>query len=122
MNFNKANEVGKKWSQPLLLVSANCKLDTVSLKISDMNLSMNKSDFGILVILIDFIVVLIYIWFIFFLDRKQNEYSTVFKDQTIEMNDYTIEFRNIPNDSFFQGKEQILRAILWDKLEAVMND
>ena len=59
------------------MVLAECQLDTVDWVVSgdgDILFSLKRSDFGIMVVLIDFVVVLIYIWFIFFLDRKQIEY------------------------------------------------
>ena len=73
MNFNKANEINKVWSEPWLIAMADCKLDTVNLNIESINLkvSLNKSDFGIIVVFIDFLVVIIYIGFIYFLDYKQ---------------------------------------------------
>ena len=71
VNLNKAKE-NKKWSQPWVMAQAECQLETVDLKFSDDNkfISLERSDFGIMVVLIDFVVVLIYIWFIFFLERK----------------------------------------------------
>ena len=38
------------------------------------------------------------------------------------MDDFTVEFNNIPKDSFYGGNEQVLRAILWHKLDKVIGD
>ena len=38
------------------------------------------------------------------------------------MNDFAVEFHNIPRDIYFNGNPHYLRALLWDKLEMVMED
>jgi len=79
-----------------------------------------KSDFGIFVVLIDFLCVTIFIYFIYFLDRRQKEYYKKYEEQTITMADFTMEFKAIPRDGFFNGREQVLRAILCKQMEEVM--
>jgi len=46
----------------------------------------------------------------------------MFQDRTIEMNDFTIELQHMPPDRYFRGKEGVLRAKIWEQLEAVMTD
>ena len=70
---------------------SHCKLETVTLHFNQLKLSLKKSDFGIIVVLIDFLVVLVYIWFIYFLDRNQHQFANAYKDKTLQMNDFTIE-------------------------------
>lgn len=36
------------------------------------------------------------------------------------MTDFTMEFKGIPRDGFFNGKEQVLRAILLQQMEEVL--
>jgi hypothetical protein len=66
--------------------------------------------------------VFIFIFFTFFLERRQREYAENFEEQTITMSDFTLELANLPRDGFFNGKEQVLRTMLWDHLEQVMDD
>lgn len=61
-------------------------------------------------------------FFTFFLERRQREYAENFEQQTITMSDFTLELTNLPRDGFFNGKEQVLRTILWDQLEQVIDD
>lgn len=61
-------------------------------------------------------------FFTFFLERRQREYAENFEQQTITMSDFTLELTNLPRDGFFNGKEQVLRTILWDQFEQVIDD
>lgn len=36
------------------------------------------------------------------------------------MSDFTMEFKGIPRDGFFNGREQVLRAILLQQMEELM--
>ena len=38
------------------------------------------------------------------------------------MNDFAVEFHNIPRDEYFKGNPHYFRALLWDKLEMIMQD
>ena len=60
--------------------------------------------------------------YVLFLEKKQNEFAVRFSQQSIEMDDFSLEFNNIPKDKFFRGNEHVLRAYLWRKLEEVMLD
>ena len=68
------NSKKKVWVEPWLIAMAQCKQDSVTLDIKqlDESVTVQKSDFGIIVVLIDFIIVIIFIGFIYFLDKKQH--------------------------------------------------
>jgi len=110
--------------EPWMLAMSQCKQETVTLDIKQLNRSVEveKADFGIVVVFIDFICVFIFIFFTFFLEKRQREYADNFEAQTITMSDFTLELTNLPRDGFFNGKEQVLRTILWDQLEHVIDD
>lgn len=74
---------------------------------------MEKDDFGIFVVFVDFLVIITLICFIYILDARQNEYIAQFNDDTIMMSDYTIRVKNLPSDQKYQDKEELLRAHLW---------
>jgi len=104
-----------KLPEPWFIAIASCQTETVSINVREggKTWTVNKSDFGICVVLIDFLCVTIFIYFIYFLDTRQKEYYKKYEDQTITMADFTMEFKSIPRDGFFNGREQVLRAILF---------
>jgi hypothetical protein len=59
---------------------------------------MKKDDFGIFVVIVDFLVVVTLICFIYILDARQNEYINQYNNDTIMMSDYTIRIKNLPKD------------------------
>jgi len=83
---------------------------------------VNKADFGIVIVLIDFLIIFTFLYFIYFIEIKQIEFCEEFKDQSIEMDDFTVELTAIPNDKFFSGNLHILRAYLWEYVEEIMED
>ena len=84
--------------------------------------TFKKEDLGIVVIFIDFAVILSFIYFVFFLNQKQDEYVEAFEEQTIEMSDFALEFSNIPSEEYYDGKETILRAIMWERFQDILRD
>jgi hypothetical protein len=110
--------------EPWMLAMSQCRQPTVTIDVKQLNKSVEvqKKDFGIIVVFIDFLCVFIFIFFTFFLESRQREYAENFEQQTITMNDFTLELTNLPRDGFFNGKEQVLRTVLWDQLEQVMDD
>jgi|APSaa5957512535_1039671.scaffolds.fasta_scaffold31726_2 hypothetical protein len=110
--------------EPWFLAIASCKTETVTINIhaEGKSLTMNKSDFGIFVVFIDFLCVTIFIYFIYFLDDRQKSYFKKYEDQTITMSDFTLEFKAIPRDGYFNGKEQVLRAMLLKQMDHLMKE
>lgn len=37
----------------------------------------------------------------------------MFSKQTIEVNDFSLSFKNLPKDSFFDSSDVVLKAMLW---------
>jgi hypothetical protein len=68
------------------------------------------------------LVVLILIFFINFLERRQNEYTKVAKDETIEMDDFGVRLGNMPHDKLFGGSFQLFKAQLWTQMCDLMKE
>ena len=100
---------GKKHVEPWMLAITQCRQRTVTIDVKQLNksLEVQKEDFGIVVVFIDFLCVIIFIFFTLFLEKRQKEYADNFEQQTITMSDFTIELKNLPRDGFFNGKEQV---------------
>jgi len=118
----KSLKASPKLAEPWFIAIASCKTETVSISVTDggKTWAIAKSDFGLFVVLIDFLCVTIFIYFIYFLDSSQKAYVAEYEAQTITMSDFTMEFKAIPRDGFFSGREQVLRAILFKQVEDLM--
>jgi len=87
--------------EPWLVFMARCKQENIVINQNGYEFSFKKEDLGIIVIFIDFAVIVCFIYFVFFLNQKQDEYVEIFEDQTIEMTDFSLEFSNIPSDDYY---------------------
>jgi len=57
---------------------------------------------------VDFAIVSVSIWFIYFLDMRYKEYAEVFDQRSVEMRDFTLKFGNLPDDLEYGGKDLML--------------
>lgn len=108
--------------EPNFIGMASCKQEKFTVTYKEYSFDMKKQDFGLLVVLYDFLMVIIYLVFVIHLEKSQKEFIDEFKDQTIEMDDFAVEFINIPSDHFFSHDEHVLRAYIWRYCEEVMVD
>mmetsp|Transcript_28134 Transcript_28134/g.42555 ORF Transcript_28134/g.42555 Transcript_28134/m.42555 type:complete len:110 (-) Transcript_28134:2476-2805(-) len=67
-------------TEPILIGGANCITD---IEMPFSGATLKREDFGLLIVLIDFLVILSLVIFIFLLDRAQNKYITHYYRQTI---------------------------------------
>jgi hypothetical protein len=67
-----------------------------------------------MVVFFDIISMIILVIFTRWLERRQIDYAEEFEDQTIQMNKFCLRFENLPANIFFEGKEEVLRAQLWN--------
>lgn len=98
--------------EPVFLAQAVCISDQITIPYTSYTLA--KSSFGLFVVVIDFAVILTIIIFIYIVEARQQDFIKAFKSNTIQMNDFTIRVKNLPRDEIYGGKEEILRAMLWD--------
>lgn len=54
--------------------------------------------------------------FVFFIDRRQEQFISEFKTQTIQMDDFSIKIKGLPRDDQFDNNEHLLKARLWEFL------
>ena len=65
----------KTYTEPLLLTIATCQQQSIKYVLGSNEIMLSKNDLGLIVVLVDMLVVLILIFFINFLERRQNEYT-----------------------------------------------
>ena len=101
---------------------AKCEQKDILITQGGLNIKFKKEDLGIVVIFIDFFVILCFLYFVYFLNSRQDEYIEKFETETIEMTDFTLEFSNLPSEEFYDGKEHVLRAKMWEQFQEIMED
>jgi hypothetical protein len=63
--------VAKEVPEPTIIAIAGCKQDTVRINLGDdYQKEINKNDFGVFVVIWDFLVIIILVWFVNFLDKR----------------------------------------------------
>ena len=72
-----------------------------------------KDDFGLFIVLIDFVVVISVAVFAHVLSQRQMDYVEEFRRRTIQMSDFSLRVKNLPNDEEYGGEDRILKAHLW---------
>ena len=105
---------------PRIIVLANCVIKDIYDPIRGYTIS--KSQFGFIVVAVDFLVVVAFFVFIYCLSSTQKTYVNMFRDQTIEMTDFSISISNLPLDDMYEDKEEVLRAYLTHHYEGVLKD
>ena len=76
-----------------------------------------KEGLGFLISFIDFLTIISLILFIKCLKKSQKYYLEKFKAQTIELDDFTIEMKNLPFDYEYGYDEDALKACLYSHFE-----
>jgi hypothetical protein len=74
------------------------------------------------VVIFDLAVVVIIMIFIYKLRNSQLRYVQQFKQETIEMDDFSICLENVPVDEKYMGDEHLLRAFLTQHFEGVLKE
>ena len=90
------------------MLEAVCVQDTVTFEIDNQIYEFVKNDFGYIIVATDFVSIFLFAWFVSYLEKVQKQYHQVYDNQTIQLNDFTLRFKNIPTDVHFQGNEQVL--------------
>ena len=66
--------------EPNFIGMAACKMDKFMITFKNYEIEVEKEDFGLLVIVYDFVMVLFYLIFVVHLEAAQKEYINEFKD------------------------------------------
>jgi hypothetical protein len=98
------------------------KCTTMSLKNPITGNVISKEELGMMVVFIDMIIVVCFLIFLEVAENGQKDYVTKFKDQTIEMDDFSIRVKNLPKDAHFGGEPDHLKAYLMEHFEGIIKD
>ena len=101
---------------PEIILSIPCG----NIKIPMSNFSMDRGNFGIIVVFIDMLVILAVMIYIHILRERQKEYIAQFNQQVIEMSDFAIRVKNLPTNFKYDDNENILRAQLWRHFQKIL--
>lgn len=83
---------------------------------------MSKENIGTLIIVIDLIVILSTVVYSQLLHNSLTIYTNQFKDQTIEMSDFTISLGNLPLEHKYGNNEDVLRVFLIKHFESIVKN
>ena len=83
---------------------------------------VSKYTLGTVVVIIDMLIVICFCVFIQFLEAAQKKYVNKFKDQTIEMTDFTIRVKHLPLDKQFGGDPEHLKAYLIRHFQSIIEN
>lgn len=89
---------------------SNCLTTEVHNPFTGSNIS--KDSLGGIVVFIDILIVISLCVFIQVLEAAQKKYVSNFKDQTIEMTDFTLRMSGLPFDKEFGGNPDHLKVYL----------
>ena len=120
MTKNKNDTRTQYLPQPILMLVAECTDQELADPFSGKPLS--KQVLGQAVVAIDVIVIICFIIFIQIMESAQEKITHKFKDQTIEMTDFTVRVKNLPEDIKYGGNIDHLRAYLIHHFERIIKD
>jgi hypothetical protein len=85
--------------EPRIIILAMCE----DLDIMDpfTGITIHKKDFGMIIVIVDIIVILALIIFTWALEIGQENYVKMYLDHTIEMTNFTIRIKNLPDEKFY---------------------
>ena len=104
--------------EPVITVQALCVAGTVDIPYTGYKIP--KDDFGLMIVLIDFVVVISISVFAYILEQRQMDYVDEFRRRTIQMSDFSLRVKNLPNDEEYGDNEHILKAHLWDHFQQLL--
>merc|ERR1712166_1558967 len=83
---------------------------------------LQKAEMADVIVWIDMVVVVSFLIFIWIMEDSQEAYAHQFKEESIEMNDFSIRVKGMPLDHQYGNDENNLRAFLTHHLEGVIQD
>lgn len=104
---------------------ATCKLDVIDLTLGfdsyKIDFSVSQDVSALVIVSLNMLIVIIFVYFIFVLDRKQHDFAEVYKDYSIQMDDFTVMVNNLPGKkSYTHQSEEILRMQLWEHFDKIL--
>ena len=88
-------------------------------------ITINKKDFGMIIVIVDIIVILSLIMFTWALEYGQENYVKMYLDHTIEMSDFTIRISDLPDERHYcpgspEHRDVMLKALLIDHFQSLI--
>lgn len=82
---------------------------------------LTEKDIGTLMLLAEMFVIIVSYFFIKRMETVVEEYITLFKAQTIEMDDFCVNFKQLPKDRDYDGDETALQTIIEHHFESILS-
>ena len=73
-------------------------------------------------VFVDLIVIILFLSFVNILERSQKKYVENFKNDTIDMTDFTIRVKPMPYEGKYGDNDVTLRAFLMTHFEGIIKD
>lgn len=112
--------------EPVMMVTYNCRNDVVVVSggAGDFQgtMSMTKSGFASLVVVIDILCTLILMGFYKALEKQQVDYFKKYDTETLNITKFSYMISNMPPDEFFNFDDTIFRMRLWLQFEKILQD
>lgn len=106
--------------EPRLMLVTDCVMNDIINPFSGEPLQ--KTEMANVIVWIDMVVVVSFLIFIWVMEDSQEAYAQQFKEESIEMNDFSIRVKGMPLDHQYGNDENNLRAFLTHHLENVIRD
>lgn len=106
--------------EPRLMLVTDCVMNDIINPFTQKPLQ--KAAMADVIVWIDMVVVVSFLIFIWIMEDSQEAYAHQFKEESIEMNDFSIRVKGMPLDHQYGNHENNLRAFLTHHLEGVIRD
>lgn len=97
-NQTKQHFFDRRIREPIIFAVAFCKADEI------IGWNVSKADFLRVIVAIDFVSIILLLIYLVFIRFRYKQFAEIFDKRNIEMQDFTIEVTNIPNDYMYGGK------------------
>ena len=99
---------------PYIYGVATCGLESVDLHFGKSVMTIDKDFSAAYIVTTDIVCVTIFVLFIFVLQRKQKRFEELYKDYSIQMDDFAVMINNFPHKREYGFSSDKLRLELWD--------
>lgn len=73
---------------------------------------IQRETLGMIIVVVDMLVGIFFVIFIKFMEVSQKRYVAKYKEEAIEMDDFTVRVQNLPNNHMYANDPEILKAYL----------
>jgi len=90
--------------EPQIMIMAVCEMLEINDPFSDS--TINKADFGLIIVFVDVFVIIFVLAFTWTLEIGQENFVQIFDDGTIEMQDFSLRIKKMPEESVYKVAEE----------------